>query len=1329
MTPTNLKNYCYIENYPYGTLPDAKSTTSKEQHDLEALFQSLLRDKRIMLPKEKEQDLETFFSKELQRAKQEANFEEQVIHLVNLGDLYLSKKDWINAAKLMNCAVAILKKNSNNHDLEQFLFYRLEKIQDQYLESRGICTGYQHHGRVASYRAWLKRIRSTYIEHHEQNLRVSKLLGDLTIAYRELLTALILDSQKLIGSPPVKWACLGLGSMARYEMCPYSDIEFAFLIEEETAESLHYFHLLTELIELKIINLGETKFPIFGASEESPTPSGFCSDGGGLTPSGCKGYYQLIGTPQNLAQFQEQKWVDANIILSNVMGSVCLVTGDKDLFEKYQMKKNAILDEKITFFDKPHRKSFALHLLKGHLTEFSPDLFQEREALGAFGIKKEFYQPIQEVIASLALFYNIKAINTFIRIDELSKIAVFSAEGASNLKEAVARVLTLRVEAHLFYLENRDLLFRPERNTSLAYLMYFNTHHIKTLKKIYQTIISLHSSVKQFLISQDKNAFNSSCFYDEHSQECGFAFDKELQYSKAQEAAFQEAVLNSLYNLPLEFAISSEQNIPEDIEGYYCKELIEAKKKEAYEEQFFFLVKLSDLYLKKENWPQACKILNCALAIAETNRKNNLHIKYLLDKLERIEIVFLIKQQIPFSPKYIKSIMQYRDTLHDIRVQHLQDYYQAGSSTIQVMRSLTNSYKKLLATLLLESEKILGPPPTTWACIGMGSMARGEMCLYSDLEFAFLIKEKNEKSLLYFRTLAQWMELRIVNFGETKFPIFEKLFGSAKASPTRGGFSMDTGGNTPLGKPGSFELIDTPEGLSQFQTEEWMENDLITANAICTVCYIAGDKQLVDKYNQEKKSRLNATDGFFSVSNAPFRKKLALHLLKGHLIEYNPDLSHIKTKEGAFGIKQELYRPFQETINCLSIFYDVTETHTIERVNALVNIGLFSPTAGENINKVIEYILTIRFAAHDFYKNEYEILCHPVLGKKNEPDLFYLLDTGIPMLTEIYKVLIPFCQIFKQFYIKQSKDEVYQNSFYDTQIGETKQEQIQWNYAIAQQALALNPKNIQALALLSEYYLEFDNLEEALVYTNKAYSLISEDGESQSSVKTHLLFGNIFFQSKKYEEAMDKYSMALTTAKDVYGQSHHVLAFCMLKTAQCQLVLRQPENALESYQGAYKIYLDKYGEESSGVMSCHSGTALVFEGLNNWQQAGLFHEKAANIAKKFRFSFEDEIPVSETFVAYGNFVYRVVQNYQFAFEYYQEALHVEFQKLNRSKPHPRIADKHSRIAFTLEKLDRTQEAEEHHKTALRILTHLYGKTHPKILDYRKSNPCLRRIGS
>ena len=91
----------------------------------------------------------------------------------------------------------------------------------------------------------------------------------------------------------------------------------------------------------------------------------------------------------------------------------------------------------------------------------------------------------------------------------------------------------------------------------------------------------------------------------------------------------------------------------------------------------------------------------------------------------------------------------------------------------------------------------------------MGSMARGEMCPNSDIEFAFILEKETPKALDYFRHLSHILALQILNLGETKFPIFERV-DIAHPSPTPNGFSLDSAGNSPLGVPGIYELIGSP---------------------------------------------------------------------------------------------------------------------------------------------------------------------------------------------------------------------------------------------------------------------------------------------------------------------------------------------------------------------------------------------------------------------------------------------------------------------------------------------------------------------------------------
>ena len=229
-------------------------------------------------------DIENFYHKKLMQAKKENNFEEQVFYLEKLSDLYIEKKDWVKGAKILNCALAILDKHLNNPLFQKYLVVRLERIEALFLESKGLKIPSHHRDFLLKTRSELKNGRSICIEKFKQGEPIDKVLPVLTAFYQTILANLTYDSIRLLGVPPTKWCCIGMGSMARSEMCPYSDIEFAFMIEKKTEGALIYFRILAQLLELKMINLGEAKFPIFGEGQESPTPGGFSMDSGGNSP-------------------------------------------------------------------------------------------------------------------------------------------------------------------------------------------------------------------------------------------------------------------------------------------------------------------------------------------------------------------------------------------------------------------------------------------------------------------------------------------------------------------------------------------------------------------------------------------------------------------------------------------------------------------------------------------------------------------------------------------------------------------------------------------------------------------------------------------------------------------------------------------------------------------------------------------------------------------------------------------------------------------------------------------------------------------------------------
>lgn len=401
------------------------------------------------------------------QAFQRGSLQEQVFSLVKQAFIALEgeRPDYWKATLLLNSASAIAQKLSPQ--CEDLLIYQLEQIEHSFIRYE-LGREIEYRGRVREYRARLRSIREGVARSLEQRfpLPIDLILLELTQSYKEFLSYLLNECIEIIGkAPPTRFAMVGLGSMSRNEMCPYSDIEFIFLVEEDNEETRSYFRSITRLMVLKIANLGETDYELPTFLErgrfvtQSLTPSGFKMDSA-LSPLGQRGLYQagaheLIGTPSRLAEFQADD--DKGIILLNAMTTSCFIEGDPDLLRDYQREVSGILDA--TFPSQQKRgEERALELIKWDVIEYAPQLNQEKIESRFFGIKKELYRFPQSLINALAIYHGVRSTNTFQRIDRLQEKGVFSITGANQLKRLFRSTLKMRVQTHLFY-ENEQEVF------------------------------------------------------------------------------------------------------------------------------------------------------------------------------------------------------------------------------------------------------------------------------------------------------------------------------------------------------------------------------------------------------------------------------------------------------------------------------------------------------------------------------------------------------------------------------------------------------------------------------------------------------------------------------------------------------------------------------------------------------------------------------------------------------------------------------------------------------------------------------------------------------
>lgn len=292
-------------------------------------------------------------------------------------------------------------------------------------------------------------------------LPIEALQERLTARYRTLVAQIARACRHwMLAEPPCAFAIVGLGSMSRGDMSPYSDFEYALLLAEPApADSLAqaWFIRFRRLFDLAVCSLGETA-P--GADHPLPAPGGFEVDAGVRVAASALAW---TGTPEQLADMLRQRSAanahpDADQGLHFSLLTPCLAHGEPALMQRLSLAMAAVLDVPLRVDDPGRlcaREDLALRQLQADMMRLGDA--ETHHADSGVDLKHGYRGPLVHTLTSLSLLFGRHETPPRAALERLDALKRFSAPFLADWRWAMAVVQTLRWRLQLRAHRREDL--------------------------------------------------------------------------------------------------------------------------------------------------------------------------------------------------------------------------------------------------------------------------------------------------------------------------------------------------------------------------------------------------------------------------------------------------------------------------------------------------------------------------------------------------------------------------------------------------------------------------------------------------------------------------------------------------------------------------------------------------------------------------------------------------------------------------------------------------------------------------------------------------------
>ncbi|CAK8677482.1 unnamed protein product [Clavelina lepadiformis] len=229
---------------------------------------------------------------------------------------------------------------------------------------------------------------------YETKIRDIRAIQDkITESYIESMAYVSTKCLEVLGNPPCRYSLVGMGSLARKEISPYSDFEHVIVLEDKIKQNaqfekmVEYFWWYTVIFQIILVNLGETIIPNVAISNLNDDTS-----------------------PKDSTEILKNGYH-----LGDILTCVCFVSGDEELFREFSDGVQLSL-----YTNKISNVAEVMTQLKDDLKNFNTSLnLSGLHVTGTCNVKRVVYRSTTLFIAALGRICDVNKASCFDIIEAL----------------------------------------------------------------------------------------------------------------------------------------------------------------------------------------------------------------------------------------------------------------------------------------------------------------------------------------------------------------------------------------------------------------------------------------------------------------------------------------------------------------------------------------------------------------------------------------------------------------------------------------------------------------------------------------------------------------------------------------------------------------------------------------------------------------------------------------------------------------------------------------------------------------------------------------------